>query len=712
MQVEGYRASFSVESSQHLPDQAGSTPLHALPITQLAGVGAALAKKLEKLHIYTLQDALLHLPSSYQDRTRVTVIGRLRPFQRAVIEGEVQSAEVKQGRKTSFFVRINDGTGTLGLRYYFVATSLKRTYEKGAHVRVIGEVRLGQSGLEMYHPEYLTPQECQLQVKDQLTPIYPTTEGVSQQRLRQLINACLSYLDQHRVDELIPKEWFPDELHIPLVDAIKRLHSPNRALEPNHLLDGSDVSVQRLALEELVAQQVTLRRIKQTSKHHQAQPCPQSQSLQQALTANLPFELTQAQRRVAEEIAKDVSQDKPMLRLLQGDVGSGKTLVAALAALQCIEAGFQVALMAPTELLAQQHYHNFCQWLEPLGVSLALMNGKLKGKQRQSVLEQLQAGSLPLVIGTHALFQQDVVFKQLVLVIIDEQHRFGVHQRVQLAEKGQRGMPHQLIMTATPIPRTLAMSAYADLDTSVIDEMPKGRKPIQTSVLSDQRREQVVARLKASCLQGHQAYWVCTLIEESEALTLQAAEDSFLWLQQALPELRLGLVHGRMKTTEKNATMAQFKAGELQVLVATTVIEVGVDVPNANIMVIENPERLGLAQLHQLRGRIGRGQADSFCVLLYKRPLSQIARERLEVIRATQDGFAIAEKDLELRGPGEVLGTRQTGLAQFKVADLVRDQWLLEAAGKIGNKMLTLPQKTQNALVDRWVKHTERFAKA
>lgn len=700
-----------MKSSQQ-QGKAEPIPLHALPITQLTGVGASLAKKLEKLHIHTVQDALLHLPSSYQDRNRITAIGLLRPFQRAVIEGEVQSAEIKQGRKTSFFVRINDGTGTLGLRYYFVAATLKRTYEKGARVRVTGEVRLGQSGLEMYHPEYLTPQEYRLQTQDQLTPIYPTTDGLSQQRLRQLMNACLDYLTQHSVDELVPRDWLPQALHIPLVDAIKRLHVPSRTLEPNRLLDGTDTGIQRLALEELVAHQVTLKRIKQTAKDYQARVCPHSQRFQPGLMAHLPFELTQAQRRVAKEIGVDMSQNKPMLRLLQGDVGSGKTLVAALAALQCIEAGFQVALMAPTELLAQQHYHNFHEWLEPLGVSLALVNGKLKGKQRQLIMEQLATGSLPLVIGTHALFQNDVIFKQLVLVIIDEQHRFGVHQRVQLAEKGQGGMPHQLIMTATPIPRTLAMSAYADLDTSVIDEMPAGRKPVQTSVLSDQRREQVVARLKANCLQGHQAYWVCTLIEESETLTLQAAEDSFLWLQQALPELRLGLVHGRMKTAEKNTTMAQFKAGELQVLVATTVIEVGVDVPNANIMVIENPERLGLAQLHQLRGRIGRGQANSFCVLLYKRPLSQVARERLEVIRANHDGFAIAEKDLELRGPGEVLGTRQTGLAQFKVADLVRDQELLEVAGNIGNKMLSLPKKIQNALVDRWVKHTERFAKA
>lgn len=692
--------------------QTSSTPLHRLAITQVGRVGPGLAEKLAKLNIESVQDALLHLPLRYQDRTRIQSIGQLQPFQDAVIQGEVINAQVMMGRKRSFLVRLRDTSGTIGLRFYFVSQALKQFFEKGAEVRVFGEARPGSSGLEMYHPEYQRPDQVQATEESCLTPIYPATDGLSQQRLRQIVGQCLSYLKQQSVTPLLRESYLPPTLQIPLNQALAFVHQPPPGTDTHALLEGLHPAIQRLAFEELVAHQLSLKKLRDQAQAQVAPACPASQKLQADLINQLSFTLTGAQQKVCSEIAADMQHTQPMLRLVQGDVGSGKTLVAAMAALQCIEAGYQVALMAPTEILAEQHYHSFLNWLNPMGIDIAWLSGKVKGKARAQALDALASGQARIAIGTHALFQDDVVYQELGLTIIDEQHRFGVHQRLALREKGRGRFPHQLIMTATPIPRTLAMSAYADLDCSVIDELPPGRKPIQTLVMPSGRRDDVIERLRDHCATGQQAYWVCTLIEESENLQCQAAEDCAQLLKEALPDLNVGLVHGRLKPQEKAEVMAAFKAGLIHLLVATTVIEVGVDVPNANIMIIENPERLGLAQLHQLRGRVGRGTAASYCLLLYQNPLSRQGRARLEVMRETQDGFMIAEKDLEIRGPGEVMGTRQTGLAQFRIADLLRDQPLLEQVAQVSDQVRSQDPERIDAIVDRWLRQAERFAQA
>ncbi|MFB4391304.1 MULTISPECIES: ATP-dependent DNA helicase RecG [unclassified Pseudomonas] len=688
------------------------TELSRVPVTELKGVGEAMAEKLAKVGLENLQDLLFHLPLRYQDRTRVVPIGQLRPGQDAVIEGVVSGADVTMGKRRSLVVRLGDGSGVLSLRFYHFSNAQKEGLKRGTHLRCYGEARPGASGLEIYHPEYraLNGSEPAPPVEQTLTPIYPTTEGLTQQRLRLLCQQSLGMLGPRSLPDWLPDELARDYHLAPLDDAIRYLHNPPPDADLDELAEGQHWAQHRLAFEELLTHQLSQQRLRESQRSLRAPLLPKASRLPAQYLANLGFQPTGAQQRVGNEIAYDLSQPEPMMRLVQGDVGAGKTVVAALAALQALEAGYQVALMAPTEILAEQHYITFKRWLEPLGIEVAWLAGKLKGKARASALEQIASG-VPMVVGTHALFQDEVKFQRLALAIIDEQHRFGVQQRLALRQKGVDGVlcPHQLIMTATPIPRTLAMSAYADLDTSILDELPPGRTPVNTVLVADSRRFEVVERVRAACAEGRQAYWVCTLIEESEELTCQAAESTFEELGSALGELRVGLIHGRMKPAEKAAVMAEFKAGHLQLLVATTVIEVGVDVPNASLMIIENPERLGLAQLHQLRGRVGRGSAASHCVLLYHPPLSQIGRERLGIMRETNDGFVIAEKDLELRGPGEMLGTRQTGLLQFKVADLMRDADLLPAVRDAAQALLARWPDHVSPLLDRWLRHGQQY---
>lgn len=690
------------------------TLLVNIPVTQLKGVGAVMAEKLAKVGIENLQDVLFHLPSRYQDRTKVTPIAAVQPGQDAVILGTVMAANIVMGRRRSLLVRIQDATGSISLRFFHFSMAQKNALQQGTLIRCYGEARAGATGLEIYHPEYRAlSAEQPITLDDSLTAIYPTTEGLTQQRLRSLAEQALAFLSPLSLPEWLPTSILDSYQLGPLEQAVRYLHQPPPDAATEQLLNGTHWAQQRLAFEELLTHQLSMQRMRNVLQAQQAPMLAAASSLPAQFLANLGFTPTHAQQRVGEEITWDLQQNKPMLRLLQGDVGAGKTLVAALAALQAIEAGYQVALMAPTEILAEQHYLNFQKWFNPLNIEVAWLAGKLKGKVRAQALEQIAQGA-PMVVGTHALFQNEVQFARLALAIIDEQHRFGVQQRLALREKGVEGRfsPHQLIMTATPIPRTLAMSAYADLDTSILDELPPGRTPVNTVVLSDVRRNDVIERVRAACLEGRQAYWVCTLIEESDELTCQAAQTTYEELSQSLTELNIGLVHGRLKPAEKAQIMENFKQNKLHLLIATTVIEVGVDVPNASLMIIENPERLGLAQLHQLRGRVGRGSTASHCVLLYHAPLSQIGRERLAIMRETNDGFVIAEKDLELRGPGEMLGTRQTGLLQFKVADLMRDSAMLPAVRDAALELLEHHPQQVDPLLERWLKHGQHYGQA
>ena len=681
--------------------------LGEMPVTMLQGVGPRNAERLARLGIDTVQDVLFHLPSRYQDRTRVVPIGSLRPGDQIVVEGKIELTDIKFGRRRSLLVQITDGSGSLILRFFHFSTAQKANLVRGIRLRCYGEVRRGPTSLELIHPEYSRLEEGEAaEIEETLTPIYPTTEGMHQLSWRSLTERALAILEQQ--PDLL-HEWLPQELLdrydlSALLETVRLLHRPPPDVSQHQLLEGNHPAQLRLAFEELLAHQISLRKLRQEQRRTPAPVLNGGNQLEKALLAALPFQLTSAQQRVVGEISSDLKQQHPMMRLVQGDVGSGKTIVAALAAVQAVEAKQQVVLMAPTELLAEQHLRNFQGWLEPLGTKVAWLTGRHKGKKREQVLAELADGSVAVVVGTHALFQQDVSFNALGLAIIDEQHRFGVHQRLALREKGVASgkVPHQLIMTATPIPRTLAMSAYADLDVSVIDELPPGRKPVATVVIPDSRRDEVVSRVQNACKEGRQTYWVCTLIEESEALQCQAAEDAAKLLSEALPELRVGLVHGRLKASEKEQIMLAFKSGNLDLLVATTVIEVGVDVPNASLMIIENPERLGLAQLHQLRGRVGRGSAESHCVLMYH-ALSENARERLSMMRATNDGFAIAQKDLELRGPGEVLGTRQTGEMQMRIADLVHHQPLLPKVQQAAEVILERYPSHIQPLIKRWL---------
>ncbi|WP_317419013.1 MULTISPECIES: ATP-dependent DNA helicase RecG [unclassified Morganella (in: enterobacteria)] len=685
--------------------------LDAIPLTTLHGVGAGQAGKLAGIGLHTLQDLLFHLPLRYEDQTRLYSITDLLPGIYATVSGEVLRTDVVFGRKRMMTCQISDGTGILTLRFFNFSAAMKNALAAGKQVTAYGEIRRGKNGPEIFHPEYKVRQsDTSVELQETLTPIYPTTEGVRQATLRKLLDQALELLDTCAINELLPPELTRSMMSLP--QALKTLHRPPADTQLAELESGQHPALKRIVLEELLAHHLSMLAVRAGAQRYHALPLPPQETLKSQFLAQLPFSPTNAQQRVVAEIEQDLEKPVPMMRLIQGDVGSGKTLVAALAALRAIAHGKQVALMAPTELLAEQHANTFRQWLEPLGISVGWVAGKQKGKARLAQEEAIAAGDVAMVIGTHAIFQEHIRFHSLALVIIDEQHRFGVHQRLALWEKGeQQGFhPHQLIMTATPIPRTLAMTAYADLDTSVIDELPPGRTPVTTVAIPDSRRHEIIERVRSACQdEKRQAYWVCTLIDESDLLEAQAAQVTFDELSATLPDLRVGMVHGRMKPAEKQAVMAQFKAGELDLLVATTVIEVGVDVPNASLMIIENPERLGLAQLHQLRGRVGRGSAVSHCVLLYKTPLTQTAKLRLQVLRDSNDGFVIAQKDLEIRGPGELLGTRQTGNAEFKVADLLRDQGMLPEVQRVARHLHQNYPEQAKALIERWLPERTQY---
>lgn len=677
----------------------------------LKGVGPKMAVRLERLGIHSVTDLLFHLPMRYQDRTRVRPLGSVRPGEEVTIDATVQLSEVVLRGRRMLVVRVADGTGSLSLRFFHFSLAQQNMLARGTLLRCFGEVRLGNQGLEMVHPEYRILRPEGEPLESSLTPIYPTTEGLHQLGLRRLTDQALQRVESlpdYLPPQLLALAGLPD-----LLSALRFVHRPPQDAPLDALLQGQHPAQRRLAFEELVAHHLSMEKLRRQTTQQPAAALRSAGKLLNALKTQLPFALTAAQQRVIAEILEDMARPQPMLRLVQGDVGSGKTLVALAACLQAIESGYQAVVMAPTELLAEQHWRNFNAWLEPLGIQTAWFSGKQGVKQRREALEAIETGSAAIAIGTHALFQEEIQFRDLALVVVDEQHRFGVHQRMALRDKGQREgrLPHQLIMTATPIPRTLAMTAYADLDYSVIDELPPGRQPVQTVAISDQRRNEVVDRIHHAIREGRQAYWVCTLIEESDALQAQAAEHTYEALRTALTDVSVGLIHGRMKPREKEAVMSAFKQGEIQLLVATTVIEVGVDVPNASLMVIENAERLGLAQLHQLRGRVGRGSTQSSCVLMFHPPLSETAQHRLNAMRASTDGFEIARIDLELRGPGEVLGTRQTGMMQFRIADLLRDEAMIDDAKQVAASLLEDYPDRVELLIDRWLGDAQAYGK-
>ena len=694
------------------------------PVQMLNGVGPAVAEKLKRLEIYTMQDVLFHLPLRYEDRTKLTALGSLQLGQQALVEGVIDHCEIKYGGRgrRSLLCYLSDNTGAILLRFFHFNKAQQNNLSNGKRLRCFGEARRGPARLEFVHPEYQLIQENAGVIEQSLTPVYPKTEGVHQTLLKKISDQVLTKINRGELVDWLPekvrqKYQFPD-----LVTALSCVHRPHKNENVFALNECKTKAQQRLLFEELLAHQLSLLQARNEIRKVSAIKLPVKQDDYSAFIKSLSFELTHAQEKVIAEIFSDISNDHPMLRLVQGDVGSGKTVVAAAAAMAAINSGFQFAIMAPTEILAEQHYLNFQQWFEEK--KCLLLTGKDKGKVRQQKLNKIVTGESQIIIGTHALFQDDVEFKQLVLLVVDEQHRFGVHQRLALREKGasrnklkggakewsENIAPHQLIMTATPIPRSLAMTAYADLDYSVIDELPRGRKPVTTVVVSTSRRDEVVRRIEKACEKGEQAYWVCTLVEESEVLQCQAAEVAAEQLTTELKNVSVALVHGRMKQQEKQLIISQFKSKEIDLLVATTVIEVGVDVPNASLMVIENAERLGLAQLHQLRGRVGRGAKQSACVLMYQPPLSQLGKQRLAILRETNDGFKVAEKDLQLRGPGEVLGTRQTGLMQMRIADIVRDEpWFAEVKATALYIIKQHPEAVE-PLVRRWLGKANRFA--
>ncbi len=684
------------------------------PLTTLKGVGSKVAEKLANLGLVTLQDLMFHLPLRYEDRTRIYPIGDLLPFLHASVEGEIKSCDIQFGRKRMLLVRISDNTSTLTLRFFHFSAAQKNSLEIGAEIRCFGEVRAGKHGLEMMHPEYKLKKEgADSNLEESLTPVYPATEGIKQITLRNLTEQALKKLGKDGLAELMPDNLYSSQ--ISLEEALHLVHRPPPEVAMTLLEEGKHPAQLRLIIEELLAHHLSVLKVRQQNRHQATFSIAPDTKLVSQFLSTLPFKPTNAQTRVVKEVQQDMQQAVPMMRLVQGDVGSGKTLVAALAALSAIGSGYQVVMMAPTELLAEQHANNFLAWLAPMNIRIGWLAGKLKGKAREAVLEELKSGQIDMLIGTHAVFQESVEYHKLALVIVDEQHRFGVHQRLALREKGEQqgAFPHQLIMTATPIPRTLAMTAYADLDTSVIDELPPGRTPVKTVVLPDSRRHEVIERVQNAVTHDkRQVYWVCTLIDESEVLQCQAAEDTAIALNTALPDIKVGLVHGRLKSAEKQDIMDQFKNGDLDLLVATTVIEVGVDVPNASLMIIENPERLGLAQLHQLRGRVGRGSVESHCVLMYQSPLSKTATKRLAVLRESNDGFLIAQQDLEIRGPGELLGTKQTGLADLKIADLIRDAELIPQIQNMANHMWEKHPAHAQAMINRWLGQKEQYGHA
>ena len=655
----------------------------------------------------TVEDLLFHFPLRYQDKTRLSCIGELKEGMDAVVRGTIRASGVARGRRPTLIVKVDDGTGLVTLRFFHFRRAQAQQLRIGDTITLFGQPRMVGGSTEFAHPEYVVG-DREPQLEDALTPVYPVTEGMGQSTMRNLTQQALTYLTQNPPEDLLT--GLPGDSPS-ITDSIKFLHRPSPDANTAAIVAGEHPTQLRLALEELVAHQLSLLSRRARTHEKTAASVNSEGKLAGAITSQLPFTLTGAQQRVCGEILADLRKATPMLRLLQGDVGSGKTLVAALTAAHMVESKHQVALMAPTELLSEQHFAGFQKWFEPLGINVLWLTGQVKGKARKAALERIEAGEVDIIVGTHALFQDAVVFKSLGLVLVDEQHRFGVNQRLSLTQRGLNEItPHQLTMTATPIPRTLSMVAYADLDCSTIDELPPGRKPITTALIDNDRRQSVIERVGNACQQGRQAYWVCALIEESEALDATAAEVTAEQLEAALPGLRIGLLHGRISSQEKGDIMAAFAGHDLDILVATTVIEVGVDVPNASLMIIENAERFGLAQLHQLRGRVGRGAVESHCILMYQSPLSQTARDRLAVMRESQDGFVLAEKDLEIRGPGEVLGTRQTGVSSFRVARLPEHNELLEKAQDIASNMVSTDAERAEKIEQRWTRTLEAFA--
>ena len=675
-------------------------------LTTIKGVTRPTLARLGKLGLHSVDDLLLHLPLRYVDETRITPIHDLCVGEQAQVEGEITHAETQHRPRKALICQLRDDAGgLLHLRFLHFYPSQVAMLKPGARIRALGEVRPGFFGMEMVHPQCRIARD-DVPLNEALTPVYPTTAGMSQPTIRKLVRWALEHAD---LDETLDAGIYA-ELGLPtFAESLRFLHHPPPEVQQEFLQQRSHGAWRRLAFDELLAQQLSMRRHYARRRAQGAPLLDSRQRLTAALLKSLPFALTGAQRRAWAEISQDLASPHPMQRLLQGDVGSGKTIVSALAALQAVENDWQAAIMAPTEILAEQHYRKLHDWLAPLGISVVWLTGAQAKPARDVALAAISSGTAQIVVGTHALFQEQVQFARLGLAVIDEQHRFGVHQRLALRQKG--GQPHQLMMSATPIPRTLAMSYYADLDVSVIDELPPGRTPVVTKLVSDARREEVLARVREACQEGRQAYWVCPLIEESEALQLKTAMETWEHLTAALPELRVGLVHGRMKSTEKQVAMQAFAANEVQLLVATTVIEVGVDVPNATLMVIEHAERMGLSQLHQLRGRVGRGAAQSVCILLYQAPLSETARARLKIIYEHTDGFEIARADLHLRGPGEFLGIRQSGVPLLRIADLERDADLLEAARAIAERLLRERPQAAERHLQRWMAQAQEYVK-
>ena len=686
-------------------------------VSTLKGVGPKLKQKLARLGINNKQQMLFHLPLRYEDRTRLTALGSIQSGQRVLIQAEILQSGIsfrRQGRsRRILMIKLSDGTGFLTLRFFNFSAAQQNKLEKGNWIRCFGEARMVMGSIEMVHPEYeiISPDQPP-PLNSFLTPVYPVTDGLHQLSLRKIMSQLITQLSQQGLTETLPLQWVESHRLPSVTQALQILHNPENQQDVIQIQATQHPAQQRFIIEELTAHRLSLLQRRQQVRRLHCPSIKPSAQYQQQLLSGLEFELTNAQHRVIAELMADFKLNQPMMRLIQGDVGSGKTIVAAMAALPVIASGYQCALMAPTEILAGQHFQNFSKWLDGLGIKVISLMGADKGKKRVLKEELIATGEAQMIMGTHALFQASVKFNSLGLIIIDEQHRFGVDQRKALQKKAEENiMPHQLIMTATPIPRTLAMSVYADLDYSQIDELPPGRTPVKTSIISQSKRDELINSVRVACANGQQIYWVCTLIEESEVLQCEAAELTFDNLQKQIPEITVGLVHGRMKAAEKELAISAFKQGETQLLVATTVIEVGVDVPNASIMIIENPERLGLSQIHQLRGRVGRGHIESFCLLLVKSDLSKQVSNRLDVIRNHQDGFIIAEKDLEIRGAGEVMGTRQTGEASFRIVDLVRDKhWFAQAEQLAELLMQDSESLRRQQLLDNWIGYKAEYS--
>ena len=693
---------------------SNNIPLHLQSIKHIQGIGPSIEDKLFSMGIKTVYDILFHLPIRYQDRSKVQPIGSIKKDHFVVIEGEIRVSDIIFNKRRNLLCKIQDKTGTITLRFFNFNKTQKKSFRPGIYIRCFGKTSISRGGLEMIHPEYeFINKDSLYKDSEYLTAIYSTTEGLSQKRWRKFISSAFELIKQDEIPELLTKEHLSkikNNVTTDIYKTLKLLHYPPVNTDCLKIIEGNHPYQRRLAFEELISQRLSFRILKNKLIQSSVNDLYYCENLEREFIKNLPFSLTKSQYKVLQELKSDLNKTAPMLRLLQGDVGSGKTVIGALLAIQCIKNKKQVALMAPTEILAEQHLNTFLLFFEKYNVSACLLTSKVNKRDKKTILNNLSSGKIDIVIGTHAIIQDSVKFSDLGFVIIDEQHRFGVEQRRILKNKTKnKKSVHQLIMTATPIPRTLAMTFYADLDYSIIDELPPGRKEINTIIVSNDRRKEVIDRIKNACNEGKQVYWICTLVEESETLQCQAAESTAEILSKNLTDINVGLVHGRLKSDEKTQIMSLFKSGDIQLLVATTVVEVGVDVPNASLIVIENPERLGLSQLHQLRGRVGRGEIQSHCVLMYQKPISKNAKERLTAMRETNDGFLLAEKDLALRGAGEMLGTKQSGEKQFRIANLERDMDMIDGVVHVSEIILNEDLNKANELISRWCPLAENY---